>query len=114
MGDQQEVLSFAADAITDAFLAESALLRAVQATANDRARAPLHEAAARIAVHTAASRADAASKEALAAMAKGDMLRTLLAAAKRWLKSTPADLVAARRLLAAETVERKRYAFEIL
>jgi alkylation response protein AidB-like acyl-CoA dehydrogenase len=114
MGDQQEVLSFASDMITDAFIAESALLRAVQAPADDAGRAPLHEAAARVVIHTAASRVEAAGKEALAAMAKGDMLRTLLAALKRWLKSVPADLIAARRVLAAETVQKKKYIFDLV
>ena len=41
------------------------------------------------------------------------MLRTLLAALRRWLKSVPADLVSARRVLAAETVQRRRYTFDI-
>jgi hypothetical protein len=114
MGDQQEVLSFASDAITDAFIAESALLRAAQAAGDDASRGALHASAARVVIHTAASRVDAASKEALAAMATGDMLRTLQAATKRWLKGMPADLVSARRALAAETVQRKRYVFDIL
>jgi alkylation response protein AidB-like acyl-CoA dehydrogenase len=114
MADQQEVLSFTSDAITDAFTAESALLRALQAQADDPARAALHESAARIVVHTAASRVDAAAKEALAAMSKGDTLRTLMAAVRRWLKPAPADLVTERRALAAETVARKKYVFEIV
>jgi alkylation response protein AidB-like acyl-CoA dehydrogenase len=113
LADQQEVLCFAADTISDAFIAESALLRARQAAADDAPRAALHEAAARIVVHTAANRVEAAAKEALAAMAQGDTLRTLLAAVRRWLKSVPADLVPARRALAAETVQRRRYVFEI-
>jgi hypothetical protein len=57
---------------------------------------------------------DAASKEAFAAMAKGDTLRTLLAASKRWLKSTPADLVSARRTLAADVVAKKKYIFDLV
>ena len=59
------------------------------------------------------SEPQAAAKEALAAMAQGDMLRTLLAALRRWLKSVPADLVRARRALASETIARRRYAFDI-
>jgi alkylation response protein AidB-like acyl-CoA dehydrogenase len=109
--DQQEVLTFAADIITDAFVAESALLRASQASVDDAPHASLHEAAARVVVHTAASRVEASAREALAAMARGDMLRMLLAATRRWLKSEPADLVAARRSLAAVTVERRKYPF---
>jgi hypothetical protein len=46
-------------------------------------------------------------------MVQGDMLRTLLAATRRWLKSTPADLVKARRALAAETIQRRRYVFDV-
>jgi len=114
MGDQQEVLSFASDVITDAFIAESCLLRALQAKIQDAAQAELHASAARIVIHTAASRVEAAGKEALAAMAKGDMLRTLLAALKRWMKSVPADLVTARRALAQETVAKKKYVFDIV
>ena len=110
--DQQEVLSFTSDLLMDAFVAESSLQRAVQAATDDRPRALLHEAAARVVVHTASNRVEAASREALAAMAKGDMLRTLLAAQKRWLKSTPADLVSARRPLADAAVEQRRYPFE--
>jgi len=113
MADQQEVLSFAADMITEAFIAESSLIRALQASTDDVARATLHEAAARVVIHTAAARVEASAKEALAAMTQGDMLRTLLAALRRWLKCVPADLVFARRTLAAVTVERRRYAFEI-
>jgi alkylation response protein AidB-like acyl-CoA dehydrogenase len=114
MTDQQEVLSFASDVITDAFVAESSLLRALQAAADDPQRAALHEAAARVVVYTAAGRVEASAKEALGAMAQGDMLRTLLAALRRWLKSVPPDLVGARRTLAAETVQRRKYVFDIL
>ena len=113
MPDHQEVLTFTSDAITDAFVAETSLLRAIQAATDDAPRAALHEAAARIVVYTAASRVEASAKEALAAMAQGDMLRTLLAALRRWLKSTPADLVSARRILAADAVERRAFPFSI-
>jgi hypothetical protein len=113
MAEQQEVMSFTSDVIIDAFTAESCLLRALQAANDDPQHTALHASAARIVIHTAASRVDAASKEAVAAMAKGDMLRTLLAATKRWLKSVPADLVSDRRSLALETVARRKYLFEI-
>ena len=114
MADQQEVLSFAADIIMDAFVAESSVIRAHQAHTDDPRRAELHEAAARVVTYTAASRVDASAKEALAAMAQGDMLRTLLAALRRWLKSVPVDLVKARRALASETVLRRKYVFDIV
>ena len=48
---------------------------------------------------------------ALAAMADGDTLRTLLAALRRLLKVTPINTVALRRQLADATVERRTYLF---
>ena len=114
MPDRQEVLSFTSDIITDAFVAESSLLRALQAPADDPQRVALHEAAARVVIYTAASRVEASAKEALPVMAQGDMLRTLLAALRRWLKSVPPDLVSARRALASETIQKRKYAFDIL
>lgn len=113
LADHQEVLSFTSDILMDTFLAESALVRATQAAADDAGRAARHEAAARIVVHTALNRVETASREALACLTQGDTLRTLLAAQRRWLKSTPPDLVSARRTLADELVQRRRYPFEM-
>ena len=94
--DQQEILSFAADILIDTCAAESAVVRArmhVGASA-------LHEAAARVFVDGAAGRVEAAARGALAAMADGDTLRTLLAALRRVLKVQPINAVALRRQLA--------------
>ena len=90
--DEQEVLSYAADIIIDTYAAESAVLRApaVDVVAADlRSASDLHEAAARVFVNDAAQRVEAAARSALAAMAEGDTLRTLLAALRRVLKVTP-------------------------
>ena len=73
--------------------------------------APLHEAAARVFVNDAASRVEVSAKTALAAMAEGDTLRTLLAALRRLLKVTPINTVLLRRRLADATVERRGYLF---
>jgi alkylation response protein AidB-like acyl-CoA dehydrogenase len=111
LADHQEVLLFTADIITESFLAESSLLRARQASSDDPRRQQLHAHAARVVVQGAASRVESSAREALAAMAQGDTLRTLQAALRRWLKAVPADLVTARRALAAATIERKAYIF---
>jgi alkylation response protein AidB-like acyl-CoA dehydrogenase len=113
LAEQQEALSFTSDIIMDVFIAESALLRAIQASTDDPKRAALHETAARVVVHTALNRVETFSREALASVAQGDMLRTLLAAQRRWLKATPANLVAARRALASELLQRKKYPFAL-
>jgi alkylation response protein AidB-like acyl-CoA dehydrogenase len=98
--DEQEILSFAADILIDTLAAESAIARARQSAAISHAAASLHEAAARVFVDGAAGRIEAAAKGALAAMAEGDTLRTLLAALRRVLKVQPINAVALRRQLA--------------
>ena len=62
-------------------------------------------------INDAASRIEAAAKTALAAMADGDTLRTLLAALRRLLKVTPINTAALRRRLADETVTSGSYPF---
>jgi alkylation response protein AidB-like acyl-CoA dehydrogenase len=107
--DEQEILSYTADILIDAFASESATLRARQAVQARHTHADLHEAAARVFVNDAALRIEQAAKSALAAMADGDTLRTLLAALRRVLKVTPANTVALRRRLAEAAVARGGY-----
>jgi hypothetical protein len=105
LADQQEVLTRAADVIMDVYAAESALLRA------SGAGGALHHAAALVFINDAAARVEVAAKDALAAMAEGDMLRTLTAALRRLLKVAPVNTVALRRELAAALAERRVYIF---
>ena len=105
LSDEQEVLLTTADIVMDAYGAESALLRSLQAAT------PLHEAAARVFINDAAVRVEASAKTALAAIADGDTLRTLLAALRRLLKVAPVNTVALRRQLADAVVERRTYPF---
>jgi hypothetical protein len=107
--DEQEVMSFAADILIDLYAAESAVLRARASSASRHAVADLQVQAARVFVNDATSRVEAAAKSALAAMAEGDTLRTLLAALRRILKTSPANTVAMRRALADAVVARGGY-----
>jgi alkylation response protein AidB-like acyl-CoA dehydrogenase len=116
LADEQEVLIAAADIIIDVYAAESALLRALRLADARPGQAPeagaaLHEAAARVFVNDAAMRVEASARTALAAMADGDTLRTLLAALRRLLKVAPINTIALRRQLADATVERRTYPF---
>jgi len=107
--DEQEVVSYAADILIDTYAAESAVLRAREATSSGEAQANLHVAAARVFVNDAAQRVEGAAKSALAAMADGDTLRTLLAALRRVLKISSINTVALRRALAEAATERGGY-----
>jgi alkylation response protein AidB-like acyl-CoA dehydrogenase len=109
LSDEQEVLCAAADILIDTYAAESAVLRAREAVSSGRNEAALHEASARTFVNDATQRIQASATNALAAMAEGDTLRTLLAALRRVLKATPVNTVALRRTLADATVARGSY-----
>ena len=109
LNDEQEVLSYAADILIDVYGAESALLRAQGAIAAANSDAALHTAAVRIIVNDGAQRVESAARNAFAAMADGDTLRTLLAALRRILKVTPVNTVALRRQLADAVCARGGY-----
>jgi vesicle coat complex subunit len=96
----------------DTCAAESAVLRARAAATAALPRADLHAAAAQTFVSEAAQRVEQAARSALAAMAEGDSLRTLLAALRRVLKIAPVNTVALRRRLADASVEQGRYILE--
>jgi len=108
---EQEVLSFLADILIDAYAAESAVLRAQDATNRKLSKAELHQDAARVSVNEAAGRIELAARNALAAMADGDTLRTQLAALRRLLKVTPVNTVVMRRRLADAAVAQGGYIF---
>ena len=106
LADEQEVLTIAADIIIDVFAAESVV------AAGDRRRTATCTAAShRVLVADAAGRVEIAARTALAAMADGDTLRTLLAALRRVMKVSPVNTVAARRRIADAVAERKGYPF---
>jgi alkylation response protein AidB-like acyl-CoA dehydrogenase len=83
--DEQEVLGLAADVLIDTYAADSAVLRAREAVQAGHPHAALHEAAVRVFVNGAAGRIELRARDALATMAEGDGLRTLLAALRRVL-----------------------------
>jgi len=111
LADEQEVLTCAADIIIDAYGSESAVLRALDADARSLATSALQIDAARVFVNDAAGRIELAAKDALAAMAEGDTLRTMLVALRRLLKGTPVNAVLLRRRLAEATTIRGGYPF---
>jgi alkylation response protein AidB-like acyl-CoA dehydrogenase len=111
--DEQEVLGYTADILIDLFAADSAVLRARAALAAGDRHAELHVAAARVFVNDAAQRVEMSARSALAAMADGDTLRTLLAALRRVMKAGPVNTVALRRVLADATVAGGGYILNI-
>lgn len=109
---QQMILCWAADIIIEAYLMDSALGRTAKLIARDGAEK--HEFAidaSRLYIHDAMLRIETAAKNALAATAEGDDLRMLLAALRRFTKSTPFNTAQVRERLADKVVESGGYIF---
>ena len=109
LADQQELLGYTADILIETFAAESAVVRGRAALAANHPQAAWHEAAVRTYVNDSAQRVEMAARSALAALADGDTLRTLLAGLRRLLKHPPVNTVALRRTLAEAAVAQGRY-----
>jgi alkylation response protein AidB-like acyl-CoA dehydrogenase len=108
--EEQEVLGCFADIAMDTYALESAVLRAQKRAAalgEDRAR--LQEAAVRCFAQDALDRIEANARRALAAIDEGDMLRTYLAALKRFSRREAANTIALRRQVADAVIENGRY-----
>jgi alkylation response protein AidB-like acyl-CoA dehydrogenase len=110
LSDEQEVLGCFADIAMDTYALESAVLRAQKRAAalgEDQAR--LQEAAVRCFAQDALDRIEAQARRALAAIDEGDMLRTYLAALKRFSRREAANTIALRRQVADAVIENGRY-----
>src|SRR5215470_6947523 len=110
LADQQEVLMYVADLLIDVYTVESALLRATAAQGGPRAS--LHADAAHVLLNDAAARVEMTARQALAVMASGDTLRTMLAGLRRLSKFVPLDAVTLRRRLADAAVAQGGYIFQ--
>jgi alkylation response protein AidB-like acyl-CoA dehydrogenase len=101
--EEQEVLSVAADILTDIFAAESALLRSRKLGGGVWAEMTM------LYQYQALDRAQAAALSILPRLAEGDEMRVMASAARRLTKHDPADLVEVRRRIAAKVLEADGY-----
>ena len=108
--NQQEILLNAADIIIDAYMMETAILRAQKlATNSDAAR---QVDMAQVFCNDAIQRVEAKAKNTIAAMSEGDELRTMLAALKRFTKNNfPINTVAARQRIADTLIRANVYTY---
>ncbi len=106
LADQQEVLMHLADMLIDTYAADSAVLRAIRVRQLRCRSTPRACSSA-----TPAMRIEASARQALAIMAEGDALRTMMAALRRLFKAPPVNTAALRRKIADETVARGAYIF---
>jgi alkylation response protein AidB-like acyl-CoA dehydrogenase len=111
--NQQEILLNAADIIIDAYMMETAILRAQKlAETGTKDGAARHIDIAQVFCNDAIQRIEAKAKNTIAAMSEGDEMRIMLAALKRFTKNTaPVNTVAARQRIADTLITANKYVF---
>lgn len=110
LSDEQEVLGLFADLAMETYALESVVLRVrKRAEALGEAKCALQAAAVRCFAQDAMDRIEAGGRRLLATLEEGDMLRTYLAALKRFTKREVVNTVALRRQVAEATIEAGGY-----
>ncbi len=110
--DEQEVLAHFADVAMETYALESAVIRARKSAAAQGAdKCRLQEAAVRCFAQDAMDRIETSGRRMLGALDEGDMLRTYLAALKRFTKRETFNTVVLRRQVAAATIEAGGFPF---
>ena len=110
VADQQEVLGHFADLAMETYALETAVLRTQKRAATrgeDQTR--VQAAATRCFAQDAMDRIEASARRLLAAVEEGDVLRTYLAALRRFTKRDTLNTVALRREVAAAAIEAGGY-----
>ncbi|MGA8890764.1 MAG: acyl-CoA dehydrogenase family protein [Anaeromyxobacteraceae bacterium] len=108
--DEQEVLLAAADVAIQTFAAESVVLRAERIGPKlSPVRRALVDAAVKVHTFRAVEKVATAAKRGAFYVAEGDEVTMLLAGVRRFTRYDAGGLLAAKRLLAAATVEAERY-----
>lgn len=102
--DEQEVLMHISNIVMDVFAMDTAICRLVK-----KQDAEPQRDITRVFINDAISRIDFSARQALAAAAEGDNLRTQLSALRRLLRWTPVNTVKARQRIADYLTDSNRY-----
>jgi Acyl-CoA dehydrogenase, C-terminal domain len=110
--EEQEIMSMLSDIVMEAWAAESALLRTLKmADSAGKEKAQLYVLMTQLYINDAIGRVEERAKNVMAAISEGDMLRTNLAALKRFLKFPPLNTIEIRRKIADKMLESNTYPF---
>ncbi|MDF2723087.1 MAG: fadE [Paenibacillus sp.] len=108
--EQQEVLSRLADMMIGIYGMESALRRAQKIAARSgEAQAELAGLMASAHVYETFASIEQAAKQAVAAMASGDLLALQLSVLRKWTRHTPPDTIQLKRRIAEKVIAAERY-----
>ena len=112
LADEQEILASISDMVIEVFAMESALLRALKSLERfGEEKTQIQKAMVKVYVNDAFNRVESFARQALAAIAEGDTLRTQLSALKKLTRFTPVNTIALRRQIADAVIKVGRYPF---
>jgi hypothetical protein len=112
LADEQEILSLISDMVIEIFSMESSLLRAMKSLERSGGdSSQVQKAMAKVYINDAFERVEGYAKQALAAIAEGDVLRTQLSALKKLTRFNPINTVSLRREIADHVLKVGRYPF---
>jgi len=112
LADQQEVMGYCADVVTETYALESALLRTQKKAARDgEAAAGPFAMALKVFAEGAVSRIEAAARQALPTIESGDMLATCMEGVTRFTDRQALATIPLRRSLAVMSLDKNGYPF---
>jgi alkylation response protein AidB-like acyl-CoA dehydrogenase len=112
LAEEQEILGLISDMVIEVFAMESALLRALKSMERfGEEKTQIQKAMVQVYVNDAFDRVEGFAKQAFAAIAEGDTLRTQLSALKKLTRFTPVNRVGLRREIADSVIKIGRYPF---
>ncbi len=112
LAEEQEILGSISDIVIEVFAMESALLRAMKTAEKfGDEKSQIQKTMVKVYVNDAFDRVESFAKQALAAIAQGDTLRTQLSALKKLSRFTPVNTIGLRREIADSVIKMGRYPF---
>jgi alkylation response protein AidB-like acyl-CoA dehydrogenase len=112
LADEQEILGLISNMVIETFAMESALARALKSMERSGdERSQIQKVMVKVYINDAFERVEGFAKQALAAIAEGDTLRTQLSALKKLARFNPINTVALRRGIADTVIKMGRYPF---
>ena len=112
LAEEQEILASISDIVIEVFAMESALLRAMKSMEKfGDEKSEIQKAMVKVYVNDAFDRVEGFAKQALAAIAEGDTLRTQLSALKKLTRFTPVNTIGLRREIADFVIKMGKYPF---
>jgi len=110
--ENEDIVALISNIVIEVFAMESALLRAMKrAEKSDDEKSQIQKAMVKVYVNDAFGRVESLARQAFAAIAEGDTLRTQLSALKKVTRFTPVNTVALRRQVADAVIKMGKYPF---